>query len=271
MKLNASQLQTLFLDALNTFNEKLDSEITPENTVIVCCTYADCPSAYEKLCSEYFPKSLDEPYKEPGYFDEIAAMAFVGETHNGILIRTDTPLCKEELWFVFLHELAHIFCTRNEIAGGHFFDKYCMGSGVEDSMMNAGYAIWREAVADIMADSIRSDYALFSLDTISAAVRELYETLSISNPVSKKQMALIAAHVMCAREVSGTEDWTEAQRAIKKKLGISDEVFLGILEHIFNNLHESPFWAITPEFIMDLGSMYLMLLSLKQIGDRLGK
>ena len=35
-------------------------------------------------------------------------------------------------------------------------------------MMNAGYAVWREAVADIMADSILSEYTSLTL----ADVRE---------------------------------------------------------------------------------------------------
>lgn len=30
-------------------------------------------------------------------------------------------------------------------------------------MMNAGYAVWREAVADIMADSILSEYTSLTL------------------------------------------------------------------------------------------------------------
>ena len=69
-----------------------------------------------------------------------------------MLIREDINFTLGGVLQMFLHEISHLYCTKNEIDGGGFFDKYCMGSGPEDGMMNAGYAIWREAVADIMAD-----------------------------------------------------------------------------------------------------------------------
>ena len=75
----------------------------------------------------------------------------------------------------------HTFTAQGtEIDGGNFFDKYCMGSGPEDGMMNAGYAIWREAVADIMADSIISEYATIALSSVKGIVkRVLWRTLSV--------------------------------------------------------------------------------------------
>ena len=268
-KYTTDTLKRLFVEALTLFNDCLDSGISEENTVIVCCTCKQCPTVYEEICTKYFPKHLSENYKEPGYFDYIAAMAFVGKTHNGILIRTDTPLSEDELFFVFLHELSHIFCTKNEIKGDNFFDKFCMSSGVEDGMMNAGYAIWREAVADIMADSIASEYALFSLLDISDEVVNLYDTLGVSNPDSKKQMAIVIAQIMSAREVAGTTNWKAALNAIKREIPIGDHLLWGILEHVFIKLHTSPFWEITPEFIFDLGDKYLTMLSTKFIREQL--
>ena len=147
-------LKDLFFSALEMFNNCLDSDINKDNLRIDFFVPENGIKVYERFCSRYFPKHLDEPYKSNGYFDEIAAQAFVSESCYGVLIREDIDFTLGEVLQMFLHEISHLYCTQNEVSGGHFFDKYCMGSGVEDGMINAGYAIWREAIADIMADSI---------------------------------------------------------------------------------------------------------------------
>ena len=92
---------------------------------------------------------------------------------------------------MFLHEISHLYCTQNEILGGHFFDKYCMGSGVEDGMINAGYVIWREAIADIMADSILSEFPSLTLVMAKDEICNLNREITFTNPCSKKAMSLV--------------------------------------------------------------------------------
>jgi hypothetical protein len=136
-----------------------------------------------------------------------------------------------------------------------------MSAGPEDGMMNAGYAIWREAVADIMADSIISEYATISLRDVKSIVEEYYASLSASNPNSKKAMSLIIVYLMISREVASTVDWKKAEKAIKKEIKINDSLFHVIAEQVFTQLHKPPFWKITPEFVITLGETYLSLLS----------
>ena len=128
-------------------------------------------------------------------------------------------------------------------------------------MMNAGYAIWREAVADIMADSIISEYATITLSSIKGIVKEYYGELSATNPDSKKAMSLIIVYIMISKEVASTRDWNVANRAIKRSISIDEPLLEAMLKHIFDQLHRSPFWEITPEFIMTLGEIYVSLLS----------
>ena len=55
---------------------------------------------------------------------------------------------------ILLHELAHIFCTRNELGGDNFYERYCMDDTIsreEDGTINAGYAVWRELAAELIA------------------------------------------------------------------------------------------------------------------------
>ena len=167
-----NELTEYFFEALDMFNDCLDSDISKENVLLEFFTPENGVAVYESFCRDHFPKLLEEPYKEEGYFESFGAQAFVNETEYGVLIREDINFTLGGVLQMFLHEISHLYCTKNEIDGGGFFDKYCMGSGPEDGMMNAGYAIWREAVADIMADSIISEYATTTLSAIKKFVKE---------------------------------------------------------------------------------------------------
>lgn len=256
-------LKDIFFDALEMFNDCLDSDINKDNTRIDFFVSENGIKVYECFCSRYFPKYLDEPYKSKGYFDEIAAQAFVGESCYGVLIREDIDFTLGEVLQMFLHEISHLYCTQNEVSGGHFFDKYCMGSGVEDGMINAGYAIWREAIADIMADSVLSENATLTLAMVKDEIHHLDQVLSIENPDSKKAMSLILAYIMISAEVATTTNWAVAEKKIKNTVGFDEPIIYGILKMVFEQLHTSPFWTITPEFIIELGQMYLELLSMR--------
>ena len=60
-----------------------------------------------------------------------------------------------------------------------------MGSGEEDGYYNAGYAVWREAVADIMADSIISEYATLKLEMAAGEIRNCYNHISRQDSEAK--------------------------------------------------------------------------------------
>lgn len=257
------EIREMFFEALDAFNDCYESDITRENTVLAFFTPDNGLEVYEQLCRKYFPKHLSENYQAEGYFHSFAAQAFVSDAQYGIMVRPDLDYPREEYFQILLHEISHLYCTRNEIEGGRFFDRYCMGSGEEDGMMNAGYAIWREAVADIMADSILFEYTRWTLNDIKAEIKQLYNEMSPSNPDSKKCMSLIIGYIMDTKEVGGAESWPDAESQLKKRLGIQDHLLIAVIEMVFENLHRSPFWTITPEFIMDLGQTYLTMLTLK--------
>ena len=130
-------------------------------------------------------------------------------------------------------------------------------------MINAGYAIWREAIADIMADSVISENATLTLATAKEEIRRLDHEIAIENPTAKKAMSLVIAYIMISAEVAGTTSWTVAEKKIKRIIGFTDSLMYGILKLVFEQLHISPFWTITPDFIIELGQMYLSLLSMR--------
>ena len=252
------ELRDILYIAMECFNDVLDFDISAENTIISFFTPQNAIEVYESFCNE-FSDQLDENYTAAGYFDSIAAYAFVGEKY-GIMIRSDLKWSSYEYFRTFLHEISHIFCTVNEIDGGDFYNKYCRGSGVDDGVINAGYAIWREAIADITADAVYSDIAMISLRDVKSDVTRLYDLILPYNPDSKKCMSLIIAYLMISSEVAGTRSWETAERAIRETINFRDEYIYRIAKMVFENLYDGPFWTITPEFIIDLGNTYLWLL-----------
>ncbi|MCM1269871.1 MAG: hypothetical protein NC122_00265 [Faecalibacterium sp.] len=258
-------LTQILYDAMVCFNEKMKFNISPDNTVLAFFTPDNGIEVYETFCQQYFPNWLNEDYMTEGYFESFAASAFVGEKY-GILIRLDLDMTAAEWFEIFLHEISHIYCSVNEIDGGYFFDRFCNGSkGVEDGIMNAGYAIWREAIADIMAHELNPYSGMYIVQYVKPHVDELYRSLSYKNPDSKKAMSLILAYLMLTNEIRQSENWQQAEIQIRKVMKFDDEMIYRIVELVYENLRKSEYWRITSDFIMNIGEAYLWLLTNKSI------
>lgn len=265
------ELSEFFFEAVDMFNENLDTDFDKDTIIIDFFNLQNGIAVYENFCKEHFPKYLTEPYKTEGYFEEIAAQAFVSDNQYGVLIRENIDFPLGEILQMFLHEISHLYCTIHEILGGNFFDKHCMGYGPEDGMMNAGYAIWREAVADIMADSMISEDVTVTLEMVKEYILEYYAMLTFDNPSAKKAMSLIIAYVMISAEVATIDDWEQAESRIKACIDFDNLLIYQILKMVFYKLHQSPYWEITPEFISTLGEVYIDLLAGKALRDRFKK
>ena len=261
-----AELADLFYQALSLFNTKLETDICKDNIHLCFFTPMNGIEIYKAFCMKHFPKYLSEAYTEDGYFDSLGAQAFLNDREYGVLIRSDIDYSNEEVFLMFLHEISHLFCARNEIEGGNFYDKYCMSTGAEDGMMNAGYAIWREAIADILADSILTDYATISLEDVHIRdeIISLYSAISVDNPDSKKAMSLVTSYTMLSKQVAGTTSWKKAEKELKKHITIDDMILFEMLKQVFEQLHTHPYWRITPDFIISLGAKYLDLVMHKQ-------
>ena len=153
--MNDNDYKEALFYAASIFNERLGAEFSEDNLVLCCFQTENQQEVFEQFCKQYFPDRLEDRYTEDGYFD-FHASAFVGtgDGADGILLRTDIARHPAELKHILLHELAHIFCTRNEIDGDNFFERYCMDDTIsreEDGTINAGYAVWRELIAELIA------------------------------------------------------------------------------------------------------------------------
>ena len=264
------RLREYFACALDIFSDFVESNINKKSVKLLFFTKEDAVHKYEEMCLD-FPQYLSEPYKAEEFFTDVAASAFVNGDKYGVLVDSNIALPPEEIIMTFLHEIVHLFCTKNEVSGGAFFEKYCSGTGTLDGMINAGYAIWREAIADITADAAISDFATMTLADVHDEVMRQYTALSFANPASKRAMSLIIAYIMISKEIACTEDWHKAEAAIIEYFRFDDPRVIKIFELVFRKLHKQPFWEITPEFITELGDLYLWIISGKELRTFAGK
>ena len=105
-----------------------------------------------------------------------------------------------------------------------------------------------------------SEYATLKLEMAADEILNCYNHISRQDSEAKKYISLIIVYVMTSEEVAGTEDWNVAEKAIESKINISNSILREILKLVFEKLHQSPFWEITPEFIRELGILCIKLI-----------
>lgn len=264
------------LCAAETLNERMGTEFSEDNLVLSCFQTENQQEVFEQFCKQYFPDRLTDRYKEDGYFD-FHASAFVGEGENsvdGVLLRTDVERTPATLYHILLHELAHIFCTHNELGGDSFYKRCCMDdtlSSEEDGAINAGYAIWRELIAELIASEKDDNCVVLSLEDKEDILRYYMEELEDGNRKMAVSMILCEALTSCEGEPAAT--WNATKRKVAKYEPFDDPLFMDLLELVVRKLKKN-FVEIDRDFILELGSRYLFLvteLEVKKLQKRLSE
>lgn len=253
----------MFQNAIRIFNEKMGTDFSEDRILLDHLTSDNLVAIFEKFCSEYFPSRLADRYMDEGYFD-FQASTFVSKDadgRDGILLRTDIPYHPAELLHVFLHEMAHIYHTRNELDGNSFYDTYCDGyaeSTYEDGAINAGYAVWRECIAEIIAIEIDDNWMIEPLKKKKKLLTQLRKDIDPQN--GKLAVSQILVEVMTSSEVEMSESWNSA-RTVIDKLGLFEHPQeLDLMAVVYQQLR-GKFIEIDIEFIYTLGTLYLEVLS----------
>lgn len=264
------------LCAAETLNERMGTEFSEDNLVLSCFQTENQQEVFEQFCKQYFPDRLTDRYKEDGYFD-FHASAFVGEGENsvdGVLLRTDVERTPATLYHILLHELAHIFCTHNELGGDSFYKRCCMDdtlSSEEDGAINAGYAIWRELIAELIASEKDDNCVVLSLEDKEDILRYYMEDLEDGN--RKMAVSMILCEALTSREGEPAATWNATKRKVAKYEPFDDPLFMDLLELVVRKLKKN-FVEIDRDFILELGSRYLFLvteLEVKKLQKRLSE
>ena len=271
-----NEYKNALLCAAETLNESMGTEFSEDNLVLRCFQTENQQEVFEQFCKQYFPDRLTDRYKEDGYFD-FHASAFVGEGKNsvdGILLRTDVERSPATLYHILLHELAHIFCTHNELGGDNFYKRYCMDdtlSSEEDGAINAGYAVWRELIAELIASEKDDNCDFLSLEDKEDILRYYMEELEDGD--RKLAVSMILCEALTSREGEPAATWGDTKKKIEKYKPFDDPLFMDLLELVVRKLKKN-FVEIDRDFILELGSLYLFLvtqLDVKKLQKRLSE
>ena len=254
-----NEYKEALLCAAETLNERMGTEFSEDNLVLRCFQTENQQEVFEQFCKQYFPERLTDRYKEDGYFD-FHASAFVGEGENsvdGILLRTDVERSPATLYHILLHELAHIFCTRNELGGDNFYKRYCMDdtlSSEEDGAINAGYAIWRELIAELIASEKDDNCAFLSLEDKEDILRCYMKELEDGD--RKLAVSMLLCEALTSREGEPAATWGDTKKKFEKYAPFDEPLFIDLLELVVRKLKKN-FVEIDRDFILELGSLYL--------------
>ena len=271
-----NEYKNALLCAAETLNERLGTEFSEDNLVLRCFQTENQQEVFEQFCKQYFPNRLTDTYKEDGYFD-FHASAFVGEGENsvdGILLRTDVERSPATLYHILLHELAHIFCTRNELGGDNFYKRYCMDdtlSSEEDGAINAGYAVWRELIAELIASEKDDNCVFLSLGDKEDILRYYMEELEDGD--RKLAVSMLLCEALTSREGEPAATWGDTKKKIEKYKPFDEPLFIDLLEIVIRKLKKN-FVEIDRDFILELGSLYLFLVTqsdVKKLQKRLSE
>ena len=260
--MNNNDYKEALFDAASIFNERLGTEFSEDNLVLCCFQTENQQESFEQFCKQYFPDRLTDRYKEDGYFD-FHASAFVGKGDgvDGILLRTDIARHPAVLKHILLHELAHIFCTRNELGGDNFYKRYCMDdtlSSEEDGAINDGYAVWRELIAELIASEKDDNCAFLSLEDKEDILR--YYMKELEDGDRKLAVSMLLCEALTSREGEPSPTWGDTKKRFEKYAPFDEPLFIDLLELVVRKLKKN-FVEIDRDFILELGSLYLFLVT----------
>lgn len=227
-------------------------------------------SVYEQFCKQHFPSYLtgthSKNYTEVGYMESFAAQAFVDGDVYGILVSLDADIEPNEWYNIILHEMSHIFCITHEISGDGFFRKYCEKRDLEgDRFTGAGYAVWREYVADYMTAGVAPFSNSLSIVQIREKIRQWDEYVDVANPAVEMLVSQILAYIfrnLKVRQAKNAEtayDFLEKNRVFASKARA--RYYYQLIEIIFEQISKDDYWEITLDFIRDLGATYSLMLA----------
>ena len=259
--MNNNEYKEALLCAAETLNERMGTEFGEDNLVLCCFQTENQQEVFEQFCKQYFPNRLTDRYKEDGYFD-FHASAFVGESENsvdGILLRTDVERSPAVLYHILLHELAHIFCISNELDGDNFYERYCMDDTIsrkEDGTINAGYAVWRELAAELIAFELDDNCDIVPLRRKKDLLSYYEGELLTGN--GKMGVSMILCEAMTSAEGEASMTWDAAKSKFARFKPFDDPLYRDLLELVFTHIREC-FIEIDRDFIYEIGVLYLSI------------
>ena len=142
--------------AIEIFNDKMDADFSRDNVILTCFMTDDQEEIFEQFCAQYFPYGCTTGIRRKatsisghpplsGWTTEVRTASCSARTYPTILLSCFISSCMS--WRTFTASITNwmgkAFMTNTVKAMAH--------SNEEDGMINAGYAVWRECIAEIIA------------------------------------------------------------------------------------------------------------------------
>lgn len=259
-------IENILKRAMSRFNYVMDTNYSFANIRTGYFNHDNAVEVYEHFCRRYFPGRLAEDYHAPQFFENVAASAFAGAEYDGILC--NEPFCmaaaQKELYEIFLHELSHIFCCHNEIEGGDFYGRYCCNHGADtytDGIMNAGYALWREFIAGVMADNVCEYNMGTDLRNIRTDIMRCWIRVTPEKRDAKMYLSQLLVLLFTSREIATSAAWNMAEGYVRGLQLTEGTAFYELVKEVWENLYRGEYWEISGDFIYALGNLYFAVLA----------
>ena len=215
---------------------------------------------FKILCGQFAPDRPINDSHEYALENITFANAIIGREKSAVLIKINYKLEKHNLRRIFFHELTHIYCGKTEIDGVHFIDVYGSGHTFDldpvdkeyDGIINAGYRVWSEFIAEYYAEKMTGIYK-YTFTDISDFVSELLEEIVIDNSESKVDFAMMSAYILNCTD-------------IREVLNLDfDMGLVDCLRFLYDHVQSDRPWKITEEFIYELGCKYISFVVLNSV------
>ncbi len=248
------------------FNDAYGLDFSRDNCLKVAfSTFENHAAVYEDFCTQFFPLYLAEGYERDRFY---TAQAFtnVDKAIYGILICLDMEQEPSDWYQIILHEMSHLFCITREISGDNFTAKYIktpIGKNPKDGWMYAGYATWREFIANYIAFQLNPIMAPLSLAKLRGAVRKFDEEVCAGNPEQTINASQVLVYIFVTAKIQKATTIETVFQTLKKNRIFESkercEHYREIINLIFHQLEKDFFWEITPQFIENVGRAYFLI------------
>ena len=146
-----------------------------------------------------------------------------------------------------------------------FINAYYMDSTLsheEDGAINAGYAIWRELIAEVIAFEM-DDNCFFVPLREKTALLQHYEE-EFENGDRKRGISMILCEALTSKECEMSATWNVAQKKVAEHKPFDNPLFMDTLGLVSRKLRDN-LVEIDRNSILELGSLYLCLVTQLEI------
>ena len=126
----------------------------------------------------------------------------------------------------------------------------------EDGTINAGYAVWRELIAELIAFELDDNYDMVPLRRKKDLLSYYEGELLTGN--GKMGISMILCEAMTSAEGEASMTWDAAKSKFARFKPFDDPLYRDLLELVFTHIREC-FIEIDRDFIYEIGVLYLSI------------